>query len=403
MNSTNLLRLFLALTVPILLLGGCEQRFDISSLPSPSQATSSGDTSYAEVYPPWGGFGSPTAVMVGNDQLIYVCDYEKNEVIMLDLGGTVLSKRFIMHPISIAQNSKLDLYVGGEAISPNGVDTIGAIYRIFLARFDTTYIARYDTVIQFGDTIITPVIRDTSYFADHHLDSAHTRIVWQEAGRPARRFRGIAIMPDNSYLVARYGPDNSSFVDPDCRVMRFNANDTTDLFLTPVGDLITEPSGGTAITDIRYLTGIMTFPGTRNFLLTQKTDGVVYGAVLMTYTQNAIVEGWSPTYDPANPNTRGADIIRPYRFRNAVAAAYDKIRREIFVLDATLDSVMKFTNSGRFKVESFGRYLTGSENFPALNGPMGIAFSNDCTLYIADTGNKVIRRFKLSNQTQCTK
>lgn len=400
------IKIFLAVcaaAVCILLITGCEQRFDTSSLPSPSQVTNPGDTSYVEVYPPWGGFGSPIAVMIGNDQLIYVCDYENNEVVMLDQGGTVLSRRHVMHPISIAQNSKLDLYVGGEAISPNGIDTIGAIYRIYLARFDTNYIARYDTVIQFGDTIITPEIRDTSYFANHHLDSAHARIVWGEQSHPARRFRGIAIMPDNSWLTARYGPNNTSFVDPDCRVLRFNANDTSDVFLTPVGDLITEPSGGTAITDIRYLTGIMIFPGSRNFLLTQKTDGVVYGAVQMTYTKNAIVEGWSPTYDPADPNTRGADIIRPYRFRNAVAAAYDKTRREIFILDTDLDSVMKFTNNGRFKTESFGRYITGSQGFPALNGPMGIAFSSDCTLYISDTGNKVIRRFKLSTQTQCIK
>jgi hypothetical protein len=385
----------------VLLAGGCEQRFDLKTLPSPTQVTNPGDTSYVEIYPPWGGFGSPTAVMIGKDQLIYVCDEEKNEVVILDEGGSVLSKRSILHPISIAQNSKLDLYVGAETISPNGTDTIGAVFRIFLARLDTTYISRYDTLIQFGDTIIKPVYRDTSYFANHHLDSAHAHIVWEEAGRPQRRFRGIAIMPDNSYLVARYGPDNSSYVDPDCRVLRFNASDTTDTFLTALGDLVTRPSGGTAITDIRYLTGIMIFPGTRNFLLTQTTDGVAYGVIIMKYTSNAVIEGWSPTYDPSDPATRGTDIIRPYRFQNAVAAAYDSKRREIFVVDAALDSVMKFSSTGKFKHESFGRYISGSDNFPALNNPHGVAFSNDCTLYIADTGNKVIRRFRLSIQTQC--
>lgn len=400
MNKNNLIYI-LYCTLLSILIWSCEQRFDINTLPSPSQVTNPGDTSYVEIFPPWGGFGSPTAVLIGNDQLIYVCDYEKNEILILDAGGSVLSKKSILHPISIAQNSKLDLYVGAETISSNGVDTIGAIFRIFLARLDTTYLSRYDTVIQFGDTIIKPVYRDTSFFANHQLDSAHTHIVWQEAGRPQRRFRGIGIMPDNSYLVARYGPDNSSFVDPDCRVLRFKATDTTDIFLTAVGDLVTRPSGGTAITDLRYVTGIMMFPGTRDFLLTQTTDGVVYGVIIMKYTSNAIVEGWSPTYDPSDPLTRGTDIIRPYRFRNAVAAAYDKKRREIFVVDAASDSVMKFNNAGKFKPESFGKYITGSGGFPALNNPHGVAFSNDCTLYIADTGNKVIRRFRLSIQTQC--
>ncbi len=390
--------ILLTIAVLLLLIAGCEQRLDISTLPNPNKATNPGDTTYIELFPTWNGFSSPRAVMIGNDQLVYVCDYGNNEVIMLDAGGAVLSRKSILHPVSIAQNSKLDLYVGAETVAPNGVDTVGAIYRIYLVRFDTTYVAGYDTVIAFGDTTLRPIVRDTSYFYDSHLDVAPARVVWQETSRPARRFPGIAILPGNRYLAARYGPDNTSFVDPDCRVLEFNAGDT---LITPLGDLVTRPSGGTAITDIRYLTGIMSFPGTNNFLVTQTTDGVAYGAILMTYTSNINFQGWLPTYDPANPAQRGTDIIRAYSFRNAVAAAYDRKRRDIFILDAGLDSVMKFNSKGVFKQESFGRALTSSNNFPSLDGPMGIAYSNDCTLYIADTGNKVIRRFKLSIQLTC--
>jgi hypothetical protein len=382
----------------VCLLAGCEERIPITSFLNVKPVPNTSDTSYVEIFPPIGGFESPRAVMVGNDQLIYVCDYGNNEIVMLDAGGRVLVRRKILHPISIAQNSKLDLYVGAETIAPNGVDTVGAIFRIFLARFDTTYISRYDTVIVLGDTVLQPVYRDTSYYANHQLDSARIRIVWEEPGHPQRRFRGISFLPGNEYLVARYGPDNSSFVDPDCRVLHFTGGDT---LITPLGDLLTRPSGGTAITDIRYVTGIMTFPGTRNFLLTQTTDGVVYGVILLTWTSTVDLQGWLPTYDPANPTQRGVDIIRPYRFQNAVAAAYDKKRREIFILDAGLDSVMKFNSRGQLKQESFGRYLTGSEGLPGLNGPMGIAFSNDCTVYIADTGHKLLRRFKIASQTQC--
>ncbi len=396
MNTLRIIVTGIALS--LLAAAGCEQRFDLSSLPNPRMSTTPGDTTYVELFPTWTGFVSPRAVMIGNDQLIYVCDYGSNEVIMLDAGGSVLARRSIPHPMSIAQNSKLDLYVGAETMSPNGADTIGAIYRISLVRFDTTYVAGYDTVIEFGDTTYRPIIRDTSYFYDSHLDIAPMRIVWQEAARPERRFRGIAILPGNGYLAARYGPDNTSFVDPDCRVLEFNSGDT---LITPLGDLVTRPSGGTAITDIRYLTGIMTFPASNNFLVTQSTDGVAYGAIMMTYTSNINFQGWLPTYDPANPTQRGTDIIRPYRFRNAVAAAYDQKRRDVFILDAGLDSVMKFNSKGVFKQESFGRALTSSDSFRALDGPMGIAYSNDCTLYIADTGNKVIRRFKLSIQLTC--
>jgi hypothetical protein len=382
----------------ICLLGGCEDRIAIAPFVNVRPVANTSDTSYVEIFPPIGGFESPRAVMVGNDQLIYVCDYGSNEIIMLDAGGRALSRRTILHPISIAQNSKLDLYVGAETIAPNGVDTVGAIFRIFLARFDTTYIAGYDTVIVLGDTVLQPVYRDTSYFANHQLDSARIKIIWEEPGHPQRRFRGITFITGNEYLVARYGPDNSSFVDPDCRVLRFTDGDT---LITPLGDLLTRPSGGTAITDIRYVTGIMAFPGTRNFLLTQTTDGVVFGVVMMTWTNTPDLQGWLPTYDPANGAQRGTDIIRPYRFQNAVAATYDKKRREIFILDAGLDSVMKFNSRGQQKIESFGRALTGSEGLPAFDGPMGIAYSNDCTVYITDTGHKLLRRFKIASQTQC--
>jgi hypothetical protein len=396
-----ILLVFIALVLG--LVAGCESRFPIDPLlqiaSNQRTTTPVGDTSYVEVYPPWGGFESPRAVIVGNDQLIYVADYGSNEIVMLDAGGTVLKREQIMHPISIAQNTKLDLYVGGETIAPNGTDTIGAITRIFLVRFDTTYVSRIDTAIgPLGDTIITPIRRDTSYFYDHDLPNAHRRIIWQEAGRPQRRYPGISFLPGNAYLVARTGNDNTSFVDPDTRLLRFNKGDT---LITPVGDLITRPSGGTAITDIRYLTGLMVFPSSSDFVLTQSTNGIVYGAVWMTYFNNIDFQGWLPKYDPANGVQRGTDFIRPYQFLNANAIAYDRRRREIFIVDSKLDSVFKFNARGQFRTESFGRALTASGQFRALNSPMGIAFSSDCTLYIADTGNKVIRRFKLSIQTSC--
>lgn len=395
-----IVHILFVLIVLLFVAGGCEQRFDLSQLPDPGQAVSLGDTNYVEIYPPWVGFESPQAVLVGNDQLLYVADHDRNEIEMLDAGGTVLSRRSILHPTCLAQNSKLDLYVGGETIAPNGVDTIGAIYRIYLARFDTSYISRIDTVINgsTGDTLVTVTRRDTSYFANHALDRAETRIVWQDAARPGRRYTGIGIIPDNGYLVTRTGPDNSSFVDPDSRVLLFNRN---DLLETPLGDLVTRPSGGTAITDIRNLTGIMIFPSSRDFIVTQSSDGIAYGAVWMVYQSTADFTGWLPKFDPSRADQRGTDFILPNRYQNATSAAFDRRRREIFIVDAQLDSVVKFNRNGQFRSESFGSAKSKSDLLPGLNNPRGVAFSNDCTLYIADTGNKIIRRFRLSTQTTC--
>ncbi|MBI5020214.1 MAG: hypothetical protein HZB59_02160 [Ignavibacteriales bacterium] len=387
--------LILSITIFMICLGGCEQKITPPTAKS-SGTNRLGDTSYVEISPPWSVPGSPRALLIGNDQLMYVADYENNQIHMMDAGGTILMSRSILHPLALAQNSKLDLYVCAEVVNPKTLDTMGAIYRINLVRWDTVYIAgiKIDTLLH--DT--SYVYRDTSYFYNHNIADAHMRLIYSEPARPQRRFVGIGILPKNGFLVARTGPDNSSFVDPDTRVLRFKPNEE---FETPIGDLVTRASGGTAITDIRALTGLMVFPSSSDFILTQNSMQDAFGAIWMVYYETNDFIGWRPKYDPSISSQSGTDIVRPRRFLNATAAAYDKRRREIFVVDSELDSVVKFSLLGQFKSESFGKAITAQNGLPAISHPSGIAYSNDCTLYIADTGNKLIRRFRLSTQLQC--
>jgi len=398
MNTRNviLISLFTIALIAGAIIIGCEY---ISPLPSNTVVnTTYGDTTYVEVSPQWGGFTSPGAIMVGRDLLIYVADYAQNEIVMLDARGVVLKRRHILHPTAIAQDAKLDLLVGGESIAPNGIDTVGTVFRISLVRFDTVY--QYGIRVDpfTGDTI--PLFRDTSYYYSDDLENAPMRITWQEAAHPARRFRGIGVLPDSEYLVARNGPDNTSFVDPDTRVMLFKYDPVNfvDRFETPLGDLTTRSSDATGITDIRDVTGLMVFPSSRDFVLTQSNLGNAYGALWMTFQSNANFEGWLPKFDPTLITV---DFTVNGRFKDAVAATYDPKRRELFVLDAVQDSVIKFNAKGQFKTESFGHYRSASSSFPGLENPQGIAFSSDCTLYISDAGHQVVRRFKLSAQTGC--
>lgn len=387
-----------AILICWIFIAGCEQPFDQGSLPNSMSHVVIGDTNYVELYPAWTGFQSPRAVVVGLDQLVYVADYGANEIIMLNEGGQVLKRRSILHPVSIAQDYKLNLLVGAEEIAPNGVDTIGVIYRISLVRFDTTYFAgdsiRYTA---FGNDTI-PIYRDTSYFAYHNLDTAHMHVVWEEAAHPARRFPGIGVLPGNAYMAARYGPDNSSFIDPDTRVLEFTEGDT---MYSPEPDLTTRASGGTSITDIRTLTGYMVVPGTRDFVITQRTeptDFVAYGVTWMQYVVQVNFQGYLPRFDPSNPGQENLDFVRPYRFRRASATAYDSKGRNLFVVDADLDSVFVFSSIGQLRPTSFGYWETKTTVTPGFQNPSGIAYSSNLVLYIADTGNKMIRLFKLSTQ-----
>lgn len=391
MNIT-IKHIFLICQFILILYFGCEKEYDLSTLPDARAITTIGDTNYIEIMPPWGDFDMPVSVFVGNDQLIYVADYGRNEVVMLDAAGNVLKRRSILKPMAIGQNSKLDLYVTGQMIAPNNRDTIAAIYKIYLVRFDTTV---FDIEVnELGDTNYIP--RLVSYYYNHDLENAPMRIVRREPAKPKRRYVGIAFFSDyqEGYLVARNGPDNASVVDPDTRILWFNKN---DVLYSERADLNTVSGGGSSIIDINQLTSITVFPGSRDYIVTQKMEGVAYGALWMLFQQTAEFYGWVPKYDPSKPEHRVVDFVRPYRYVNPTAVSIDRRRRDIYIIDAGLDSLIKFDRNGRYRSESFGKALTE----PDLNSPQGVAFSTDCTLYIADTGNKVVRRFKLAIQRQC--
>ena len=317
------------------------------------------DTAYVEIYPPFSGFSEPEDVFVGNDQLLYVADTRANRVVMMNRAGWFMSARTILHPVSIAQDSRLDLLVGGEVVAANG-DTVGAIFRIHLV--------------------------STSPDSAHHLEVAPMDTVWQELAHRSRRFPGITVFSDNWWLAVRNGPDNSSFVDPDARVLLFDDHDT---FITPLSQLAT--GVGSGITYINKPTGIASFPGGRDFVLTQSSDGSAYGAIWMTYSKTTDFDGWLPRFDPAKSEDRGVDFIRPNRYVVPQGVAIDRSRRDIFVADAGLDSVFKFTSKGTLKRESFGLVRTNG----AMVRPTGLAFFGN-VLYVSDGQMGQILRFRLS-------
>ncbi len=336
-----------------MVLAGCEKEFDLGTLPRQPDLIL--DTSYVAFTPSFGGYAGAEAVMVGRDQFLYVADTRANRVVMLNTAGQFMSARDLLHPVSLAQDSRLDLLVGGEVVAANG-DTIGAIFRLHV------------------------------FAAGNHLDQTRVDTTWLERARPARRFPGITVFGDNSYLAVRSGPDNSSLIDPDGRVLVF---DDSDNFITPLPALTTRV--GTGITDINKLTGIASFPNVRDFVLIQSSEGVAYGAIWMTYQKTNDFDGWIPQFDPANPDQVGTDFIRPNRFLEPSAVAIDRARRDIFIVDAGLDSVFKFDSRGRFKKESFGRVRSGGE----LLRPTGVAFFNT-VLYVLDGESGQILRYRLS-------
>lgn len=340
-----------------LAVSGCDKPMSINDIEQMQGAVL--DTSYVLLDPPFAGFTGPEDVMVGNDQLLYVADTRANRVVMMNRAGQFLSARTMIHPRSLAQDTRLDLLVGGEMLAPNG-DTVGAIFRIHLV--------------------------SASPDSAHRLDRAPIDTVWRELAHPARRFPGLTVLSDNGWLAARTGTDNSSIIDPDARILLFDAHDT---FITPLSAFAT--GSGSGIVNINFPTAIASFPGSKDFVLTQSSQGVAYGAIWMAYQSNADFVGWLPRFDPANLNDRLVDFIRPNSYLAPEAVAIDRSRRDVFVADAGLDSVFKYTSRGIFKAESFGRVRSNG----LLRRPTGLAFFSS-VLYVLDGDQGIIFRYRLS-------
>ncbi|MCX7984720.1 MAG: hypothetical protein N3A63_07455 [Bacteroidetes bacterium] len=352
--------ILLSVCIVFIIIIGCDEKYPLDTVTSLAKQTYVvGDTTYLEIVPPFMGFRSPSVLYVGKDNLLYIAD--SNRIVMMNFAGTVMGERAIDNPSAIAQDWTLDLLVAGTVSqqTSTGVRTIAALFRIHLV--------------------------DSLSNVYHDLSRARIDTVWKEITRPNRRFVGIGTMPDNTYLVARTGPDNSSPIDPDTRVMRFSKNDK---YITPVTDLATGVGNG--IQFINQLTTLITFPNSRNFLLAQQQVGVAYAVLWLVYKQSEEFEGWQPRFDPTNPTSMSVDFIRPYRYVLPKGLAIDDRRLDIFIADAGLDSIVKFNSRGQFKKESFGPYKVGHPFHPT-----GVAFF-DKTLYVSDKSQRCIFRFKLS-------
>jgi hypothetical protein len=345
-------------------LNGCQEKFDTGALPTGADDTSGKDTSYVEKgY--WTGFNQPRMIIYGRDQLFYVADTYNDRIVMLDQAGQIKSiLKNIRRPLSIAQDTRLDLLIGAEWIDTEQPhDTIGIVLRVKLVA------------------------------AGHQFQNAVVDTVWREPARPRRRFLGIGVVPKDEYLIVRDGPDNSSPVDPDARVLRFryihiDSVQRRDTLITPLGDLLSGVGG--SIININHPTGIAIIPGKGDFVLVQNSEGIQFSAIWMLYKKEFDFEGWYPKYDLSQSDQLSIDFVKPNRFLNATGVAIDK--SDIYIVDAALDSVTKFNSRGVFKRESFGGRSRGIH----LKNPQGIAIAEG-TLYVCDSGNNRIVLYRLSD------
>jgi len=348
-------------TIFILSFFGCGEKYplppaptDISILPGVS------DTTYIQQYPNWElatgySFDHPTDILIGNEPFIYVTDSANNRIVMLDLAGNLFGySQPIPGPVAISQDGRLNLII---------VNNTNKIYKINL------------------------------FAAYHDITAAPVRLVYEDVDHPTRRFSSVAAWHGTEsgsayleqwYYVTVNGPDKR-----DNAIYYFAPkNDSLDKLIGPIN---MEPNG-TGMFSTANPSGITI---TKNFnASTDFFDFIFVQTGINFYKVQWITSNVYGFAIKLDPSTSPTAIFAQDKFNKPEDVTIDE-QGNIFVIDAGLHRLFKFNTSGAER-QSFGELGSGEKQF---HRPMGVAYF-DKTVYVADTGNNRILRFKLSTDIQ---
>lgn len=347
---------FIFLFITILFFAGCGDRTDLSTFPITNNGNINiSDTLYIQQYPVWTGFNKPEAVYAGTDQLIYVADTKNNGIVQMDVAGGRYGTFYFdnsVFPKKIAQDGNFDLLLICDSVTV--LDTTSVIIRL--------------KIVQGGGVLNqgTPAIRLLNSLRPTPNSSK------------LRRFTGISTYPDNSYIITRTGPDDPLNIDAGNAILKVKGIDSVSS-LTVLNGFQTS---GNSFYSIEHVSSILTIKNNAtDFIITRSTQDTS-NLNKVIYFEFNFTNG---TYDPRF--TSASQEIVNLKFGSPDAVAFD-LNSSIFVIDSYRNHIYKFSSTGKLLTESFG-------DSTKFNHPKGISFFNK-VVYIADTGNDRIIRFKLS-------
>lgn len=350
------IKFFLVITLLIkFIILSCADKFEFPTI-SGDLGNIRGDTVYVQLNPPWLGFNNPQDIYIGNEPFIYVADTDNNRIVMMNLAGTVLGTREIKRPIAISQDYQLNLIVCAE------FDTLGqsfsAVYKINLVK--TSHNIKTAPIIR--------LLPRPNVASDYNTTLKYT---------------GIAVFSDNSFYVARTGPNNSSIFNPDNSILIFQKKvlDNGSKIDTLIGRLPSLEPTGTGIMTANYISSLATFKRRNLDFIMTLTGNTSFKTQWLFYNFASENPGYESKLFP-----NASRLMLPDRFLSPEGVTVDNLGN-IYVADAGKDSIFKFNSFGD-ELQSFG----GPSVFKQ---PFAVAFF-DKTLYVADKGNNRILRFILS-------
>ena len=379
----------------LFLLTSCEGYFgektDLDFIEIPEYSTR--QAAYVPIQPILDDFVYPTDVIAGFDNLIYVVDAGTEEIVALDEAGNILGSYYVPGVHSITQDRSFDLLAIGtkDTLIAGTTYSLSCIYRIEL-KGTLGYGINHAKV---QNKIIHPFYYKNSFSAS---DANVT-------------FTSVAILSTNEFYVTRKGDRNTltQYGGPDNAVLLFSEEDE---YSTPIS--IT--SDGAIYRDyFNYPEAVITsaVPPQINVTETRDFSVVVSGdesSIKYRYIQfNQTEEGssYTPSGNVEEDTTQAEGFITEQdKFVRPVdITVTGDGTNYIFIADTETDSVYQFTGTGLEGVQppagaysdkyvkvSFGGTGVGATQFV---DPMGVAYLNEI-LYVADSGNGRVLRFKLT-------
>lgn len=357
------MKILIKILLPLLFLisFGCQDKFDITQFEvDENSGNVTGDTVYIKLNPEWTGFNNPQQIYVGREPLLYVADTDNNRIVMMNLDGEILGTRSFMKPVAIAQDYRLNLIVCAQFDTTvnNQTQTFSAVYKLNLTA------------------------------SNHQLETAPVkRILPRDAdlNKPQREYTSVAVFFDNSYLVARKGPNNSNLIDPDNSILNFKPKSTTFADDTLIGRVPLIDPTSTGILSANQISSLTPFDNRNYDILVTLTGDNSFKTQWFRFVNSQEFTGYQNNLQPT-----ASDLMTPNFFEKPQGAAIDNADN-FYVADSEKDSVYKFNSSGDLLIGFGGEGI--------FNSPHSVAFF-DRTLYVADTENNRILRFILSTDIQ---
>jgi len=309
------------------------------------------DTLYIQQTPVWDAgngyaFSEPEDIMVGSEPFLYVADTENDRITMLDLAGNILGHSpSIPHPVALTQDARLNLLV---------VNGTNRIYRINL------YTVSHQIADAAIDTILTNPQRDHGTWKFQDISAFDGDDIYVAAASRVRNENTVYIFRN---LFDETGYDSLRYQGP----LPLNI-------------------ASSGIFGVRTPIGLGSAPYSEYDVLFTQRENEWGDSSFKVQWVTVTADGYAPKITPMQPR----DIFAEGKFDLPEDVTTDE-NNVIFVVDAVKDSLFRFTPNGDEQF-SFGGTGTGEKQF---DRPMGVDVFNK-TVYVADTGNNRIVRFKLS-------